>query len=337
MNGFKSAVYGSIVLLFSGGIIIGGISSCNSTSSRHGDSGMRLTDHPLVDKIWDVAQQKYVDKDRFLQALQDNDYLLLGETHDNAVHHEYQAWAIEQLHKQGKSLSVAFEMINQSQYGELENQTFNNADAVFDVLDWENTGWPERKLYAPVFSATIKAGYDIYPANIDRKRLSEIIMQGEDLVPEEIKDSLNKTSLTPEAEEQLRKDIADSHCNMLPEQMVPAMVLGQRVRDAVMAKSLIANRASDGIVFIGGSGHTQKQGVPIFIEAKEPGAKVVSVAWMEVDERFKSPQDYSDYWGRGELPFDYVWFTPRLDRPDPCEELKKHHKFKAQAASETGE
>jgi hypothetical protein len=25
-----------------------------------------------------------------------------------------------------------------------------------------------------------------------------------------------------------------------------------------------------------------------------------------------------------------VWFTARIDRPDPCEELKKHHKFTKQ-------
>ena len=29
--------------------------------------------------------------------------------------------------------------------------------------------------------------------------------------------------------------------------------------------------------------------------------------------------------GAGALPFDAVWFTPRVDDEDPCERLRKRH------------
>jgi hypothetical protein len=37
---------------------------------------------------------------------------------------------------------------------------------------------------------------------------------------------------------------------------------------------------------------------------------------------------YAKHWGAQQLPFDYVWFTPRVDRPDPCEQFRQHMKNK---------
>ena len=155
-------------------------------------------------------------------------------------------------------------------------------------------------------------------------------MQGEDNLPEHYKVKLKENPLSEESEELLRTGIVESHCQMLPDSMVPAMMLGQRVRDAAIANSLVDNKTKDGIVLIAGSGHTQQNGVPGFIRAADRSGKIFTMAWMEVDKRFSHPEDYSDYWGTDDLPFDYVWFTPRIDRPDPCEQLKKHHKFSKQ-------
>jgi len=152
-------------------------------------------------------------------------------------------------------------------------------------------------------------------------------MQGGSEVPADIMAQLNENPMSKEAEAMLRTEIEESHCNMLPEPMVPAMMLGQRVRDAVIAKSLVANKQKDGVVLIAGSGHTQKNGVPVFVQSSDKLSKVFSLAWMEVDHRLAKPEDYAQYWGSDNLPFDYVWFTDRIERPDPCEELKKHHKF----------
>jgi uncharacterized iron-regulated protein len=303
------------------------LAGCHSVSRDSMSSNLSLTEHALVDKIWHVKSKQFADKQQLLNDIVDKEYILLGETHDNPAHHNYQAWVIDQLNAEGRTLSVAFEMLTPKQGRALAKQQIQSADQIFDAVEWEKTGWPAREMYKPVFVATLNAGYDLHAANIDRRELSQIIMQGEDSLPEHFKVKLQENPLSEESEALLRTGIVESHCQMLPESMVPAMMLGQRVRDAAIANSLVSNKAKDGIVLIAGSGHTQKNGVPGFIRSADHSAKIFTMAWMEVDQRFSNPEEYRDYWGTEDLPFDYVWFTARIDRPDPCEELKKHHKF----------
>lgn len=323
-----------------GGMIIKGIAAsivvssvaamlpgCHSLSPDESSPALTLYEHPLVDKIWQVKSKQYADKPQLLNAIANSDYILLGETHDNPLHHQYQAWVIQQLSAQGRKMAVAFEMLTPDQELILNGMDITSAEQIFDAVQWDKSGWPSKEIYKPVFDAAIAAGYPIVAANIDRKELGQIVMQGETKLPENIKAQLKVNPLSEEDEALLRKGIVESHCNMLPESMVPAMMLGQRVRDASIANSLLANKKTDGIVLIAGSGHTQKRGVPVFIRSADKSAKILSMAWMEVDQRFNTPQEYSEYWGGAELPFDYVWFTARIDRPDPCEELKKHPKF----------
>jgi hypothetical protein len=46
------------------------------------------------------------------------------------------------------------------------------------------------------------------------------------------------------------------------------------------------------------------------------------VAFLEVSDRLREAPAYGSFYG-GRLPFDYVWFTPRLDDDDPCEKFKR--------------
>ncbi|WP_455202961.1 ChaN family lipoprotein [Kaarinaea lacus] len=302
--------------------------SCSQIRDDSPANELILKNHPLTQQIWDVNKQDFVQQDDLLKAMLASKYVLLGETHDNPVHHEYQAWAINELSKNGRRISVAYEMISEEKSEVLSSTTFTSSDQLFDLLEWEKTGWPARDMYSPVFDATLNGKYKIVAANIDKDKLKQVFMQGTDAIPKNIKQLVDDNPMDEQSEAVLRKGIIESHCNMLPENMVPTMMLTQRLRDAAIARNVVENIGADGTVLIAGSGHTQKRGVPVFIQALDKDATQLSMGWMEVDERFNSPQEYSHYYSSDNLPFDFVWFTPRIDRPDPCEELKKHHKFK---------
>lgn len=303
------------------------IMGCQSTSKKEPSIKYSLTDHELVEKIWQVKSKQFVDKQKLVDDMRNKEYVLLGETHDNPMHHNYQAWAIEQLKMAGRDMTVAFEMIDSERGEALKDLKITSSDDVFDAVQWEKSGWPQRSIYRPVFDAAINAGFNIVAANIARKELMKYTMQGESALPKAIKTQLDNNPLSEEAEANLRIGIIESHCQMLPEEMVPTMMLGQRVRDITISNSLVANNKKDGVVLIAGSGHAQQNGVPVYLNSQDQSATHISIAWMEVDERLSAPEEYSNYWGMEDLPFDYVWFTARIDRPDPCEELKKHHKF----------
>jgi hypothetical protein len=90
------------------------------------------------------------------------------------------------------------------------------------------------------------------------------------------------------------------------------MVDVQRARDARMAESLLA-----------AAGHVRNDyGIPVYLKAKAPEKPVISIAFVEVDQQKTEPQSYALPYPDGRLPFDYVWFTPRVDDEDPCEKFK---------------
>ncbi|HEU5197890.1 MAG TPA: ChaN family lipoprotein, partial [Methylomirabilota bacterium] len=123
--------------------------------------------------------------------------------------------------------------------------------------------------------------------------------------------------LPPAAQARLTAEIRDGHCGHLPAARVDSMVLAQRARDATLADSVVRANA-DGGVLIAGNGHVRADhGVPMYLAVRVPGAAIVAVAPLEVREGLTKPEDYAAQYG-GALPFDFVWFTPRMDYKDPC-------------------
>jgi hypothetical protein len=77
-------------------------------------------------------------------------------------------------------------------------------------------------------------------------------------------------------------------------------------------------------VLVAGAGHARRdRGVPVHIARQAPGAPVASLAFVEVDPAAVKPGDYAARFVSDALPFDYVWFTPRVDDGDPCDKYKQ--------------
>lgn len=297
----------------------------------------RLLDHALIEQIWDVAAKRFIDRDTLARELARADYVLLGETHDNPQHHEHQAWAIEQLLKVRRKPPVAFEMIIPPQLAKLPASGELTADRLFDLLDWDNSGWPDRSYYRPLFETVLAAGLPVRAANLERAELRGLIQGGSAGLPADVAELLQRVTLSEQDAAGLRQEIADSHCGALPTQQVDGLSLGQQVRDAVMARALVKARSEHGAVLIAGNGHVRSdRGAPAYVRAADPQRRLRSLAWQEVREEMPVPNDYAAVWAAPSLPFDFVWFTARVARPDPCETFRKHMRQMA-APSASGE
>jgi hypothetical protein len=92
-----------------------------------------------------------------------------------------------------------------------------------------------------------------------------------------------------------------------------------------MAASLARiGQPRDGAVLNTGAGHARRdRGVPVHLARQAPGASIASVAFVEVEPAAVKPGDYAARFGATALPFDYVWFTPKIDEADPCEKFKQ--------------
>ena len=155
---------------------------CLTTSSNN--LTLLYQEHQLVGKLWDVKQQAYIDQTTLLSQLLANEYVLLGEKHDNPIHHQHQTWVIHELAKAQRQVSVAFEMIDHEQGALLAKHQIKTVDQLIAILITSKTNWDYEQHYKALFAEVIAAGYRIDSANLDSKQLMQAVMQGEnELLP----------------------------------------------------------------------------------------------------------------------------------------------------------
>ncbi len=117
--------------------------------------------------------------------------------------------------------------------------------------------------------------------------------------------------------------MVESHCGHASREFAVRLVDAQRLRDGTMADVMLG-AGEAGTVLITGSGHARRDyGVPLYVAERAPGARMLSVRLVEVRDGFDDPAAYLDAVADQPRPFDYLWFTPAIERPDPCEQFRK--------------
>lgn len=278
-----------------------------------------------VGPIRDMANGQDITPASLIDQLLRADAVLLGEQHDNAEHHHLQAWIARELAARGRSVVVAFEMIDESQQPALDGFLAGrprNAEALGDLLGWERSGWPDWALYRPIADAALTQPRPptkpIVPANLPLAEAREIARNGlaANGLDTALDDMLRQAAARdPAVLGAHAEDIRDSHCGMLPDNALAPFALAQYARDAVMARAIQAarNETPDALVLlIAGNGHARNDvGVPLHLARLVPGLKVVSVGLIEGE----TPPETA--------PFDMVWLTAPLAREDPCEAFRR--------------
>lgn len=284
-------------------------------------------DHPLVGTIW-TSDFKPVTAEQFEATALKADFVLLGETHNNADHHRLQAQMIEVLTRAGRHPAVVLEMVPASLQTELDGyrqSDSKDASKLGQVLRWEERGWPKWTIYQPIAEAANSAKLPLLAGALDRET-SRAISKSDPSQARLIMDLGLHQPVKPAIVDALAKEIKEGHCNMLPDAAVKPMVMVQRAKDAQLAK-IMAEATKDGAVLIAGSGHVRKDwAVPSFIKQKLPDASIISIAFLQVDPESSSASDYVEtIAGLGE-PYDFIYFTPKADLVDRCAEMAEHMK-----------
>jgi uncharacterized iron-regulated protein len=282
-------------------------------------------DHPLVGRIWNVAQRRFVAREELEAALVSAHAVLLGEKHDNPDHHRLQAAMIKALVDHGRRPAVAMEMLDLDDQPKVDDAARlhpRDVDAFFGAVAWEKKGWPSASDYAPILRVALAEGLPIIAANLPARDTHALVHGGVAALEPAVVARLGLAAPMPEPfAASLRAELAESHCGMLPASMLEPMSLAQRARDAEMAARLELGK-QDGAVLIAGTGHVRKdRGVPRELARLGEGS-LVSVAFAEVMHDERDPARYGAEWHADRPPFDFVWFTPRATDADPCEGMR---------------
>jgi uncharacterized iron-regulated protein len=282
-------------------------------------------EHPLAGRIWATKAARFVSSDEVVAGLAGARYVLLGERHDNPDHHRVQAALVRALLAAGRRPAVAFEMFTSDDAPAIARHLAaapRDAAGLADAVNWRRSGWPDWAYYQPIAQAALDAGLPVVAANLAPATVRALARGQQAALPAGLATRYGLDRPLPgEGQAALTAEIRDAHCGHLPAERIEGMVLAQRARDAVLADSMLAAER-DGAVLIAGAGHVRAdRGVPIYLRTRVPEASIATVAPLEVHEGWTRPQDYAAL--GGVLPYDWVWFTPRMGDSDPCASFRR--------------
>lgn len=311
------------------------MSACIPASSWMTSSS---ADHMLVGHIWDVREKRFVTELDVFERVSITDFVLLGEKHDNPDHHVLQSSILAAMVERGRRPVVGFEMLTTDQTPALSQYLQDHprdAEGLGTAIGWEASGWPDWKQYQPIADVALQAGLPLAAVSPSRRITGEIRKKGLRALDAQISTrTALDTEPLPSVQSAMEEEVREAHCGYLPERAIPAVVRMQRVRDALMADNWAsASRQADGGVLITGAGHARNdRGVPAIMARLRPDARSLAVTFLEVQNGWTNPDSYARMFGTKILPFDYAWFTPRVDNLDPCEKfsasLKQLQKIK---------
>ena len=271
-----------------------------------------LQDHPLAGRVWDASERRFIPVAEAASRITAAQIALLGETHDNPVHHEIQLRVLERRIAAGQRPALVVEQIDTEWQSAVDAARSDHATAA-DIAaagrispTWK---WP---LYEPIFALARDRGIAIVAANLSRARargMSSFAALGAG----EAERLALESTWNGERNAALRHIVVEAHCGQ-DHAGTDRMVDVQRARDATMADRILANPSD--VVAIIGRGHARKDlGVPLYLAKRAPHRSVLSVGMVEVERDGRVPSDYPE---AATGVHDLVWFTPRAERPEPC-------------------
>jgi len=284
---------------------------------------MIYTDHPLAGKIWDMHSHSFIDEATLIARINMSNVLLLGEVHDNVLHHELQQKLLQARIDSGAKPALMMEqldaasqpIIDQAMAGIQRDEVLNNVTALVKFSDWQ--------FYSPLLAIAVNNRLPIIAANVPNQYLQPVISKGYGAYDADELERLEVETVWSESRQKyLASNMGGAHCGQLRDELRLGLTRSQRLRDALMTDSAISS-ISRGVVGIVGSSHARRDiGLPLYFAARDPLARVFSIGFVEVAEN-ADPKAYNADSATGDAPFDVMWFTPRMDREDPCANFAK--------------
>lgn len=287
---------------------------------------------PAPGLIFDMRAGEYILFDELVRRLSDRKYVLIGEKHDNPIHHHHQAHLINSLtQSDSRNRAVVWEMLTRDQQTDLD-QKWQETE-ISDLgpeFGWEERGWPSWHDYAPIAQTAKDNNLAMIAGNLPDDLLRPIIADGKDALPSDLAAKLALPDIPDDILARFRVEMAQSHCNALPESMLGGFSLVQFARDASLARAMSDVASTDdvdGAFLIAGAMHVRHTlAVPWHLSRFDPNLdeqEIAVVSLIEVDDPSDNPPkapDYAERFGDA-ADIDFLWFTNDIVRADPCANL----------------
>jgi uncharacterized iron-regulated protein len=262
-------------------------------------------EHSDLGIILDLRSGQPITPQQLVEQLAAAPRVLVGEQHDNPDHHALQLWLLRALAAQRAQGSLLLEMLNPNQQSAVDQVRADFANGqpsvdLYQALNWQ-PGW-DWGLYGAVVGYAVQQPWPLLAANLDRSEIMTIYAAPPALA--------GKASTAPAVCEVLLEQIRQSHCGMLPESQLPAMLAIQQQRDRRMAEQL-RDAAQPALLFAGAFHVRRDLAVPLHLQdiGGAEGALVLVLA------EAGKPVSVAEA--------DFVWFTPAVPEQDHCAKFRR--------------
>ncbi|WP_339081806.1 ChaN family lipoprotein [Pseudomonas sp. TMP9] len=261
-------------------------------------------EHAQLGQIVDVKTGALLSPTQLVERLAAAPRVVVGERHDNPDHHALQLWLLRALAAQRPQGSLLLEMLTPDQQVKVDEvrAAIGAGQAPQDMLRalaWQ-PGWA-WSLYGPLVQHALRQPYPLLAANLERREIMQVYAQVPQLE--------GQASTAQPVRDALFEQIRQSHCNLLPESQLPAMLAVQQQRDRRMAEVILA--APQPSLLFAGSFHARRDlGVPLHMQdlRAEQGLQVLILAQVGSPISAQSA--------------DFVWFTAGQVEQDHCAVLR---------------
>jgi uncharacterized iron-regulated protein len=288
------------------------LAACGGPASTPVPAPLILPDSVTV---LDAETGKPLGTSELLGRLAAADFVLLGELHDNAIHHQTRGALITA--SASRRPAIVFEQFAASSGPIAPPAAGESLESWLDAHGFDRTGW-KWPLHAPVVAAALASGRAIWGSGVPREALRSVVRDGPSAAPEDLRRLMEQSPLDHAARAAIDSELVVGHCGQLPEAMIPGMRTAQEVRDASMTRALLLASVTGPAWLIAGNGHVRTDvAVPRLLRNAAPGRRILVVGLLEREAGGALPGQADR---RG---YDLIIVTPPAVRNDPCASLRR--------------
>jgi hypothetical protein len=157
------------------------------------------------DEIVDTHRRRVVNLHEMTRLLEPATFILIGELHDNAQHHLFQAQVIDALAQAGRSVIVGIEMFDRTKQHALNLWTLNRlSEAEFvEQSEWRTQWGFDFALYRPIFEVVSRHRLRLVGLNAPRALVRQTARGGWQSIPQAERMGIPDPDLSVEAHRQL--------------------------------------------------------------------------------------------------------------------------------------
>ena len=256
-------------------------------------------------QIVDLQTGQRLSPDELITRLAAAPRVIVGEQHDHPDHHRLQLWLLQALAARRPQGSLLLEMLTPEQQPKVDGlrQAMAKQGLPADLpkaLAWQ-PGW-DWSLYGPIVSFALVQPYPLWAANLDRLEVRGIYAKAPVLS--------GSHANAPSVRQALLAQVRTSHCGLLPESQLPAMLAVQQQRDRRMAQRLL-DAPTPALLFAGAFHARKDVGVPVHLADLPPPRDAVVLMLAQRGAEVMS------------ATADYVWYTAPMADKDYCAQLRQ--------------